>query len=96
MAQQGQWRLGNAGMQIPLAAWHSGLRTWHCHSCILSHNCGSELIPGPGVPYTVRWTKKNNNNKIIIIMTMRRAHFIYIAHNHMLSTVLVLWMQPPQ
>ena len=29
-------------------------------------------------------------------MTMRRAHFIYIAHNHMLSTVLVLWMQPPQ
>ena len=33
-------------------AWHSGLRIWHCHNCL------SDLIPGPGTPYTEGQPKK--------------------------------------
>ena len=31
--------------QVPSPASHSGLRTWRCLSCTISHNCGLDLIP---------------------------------------------------
>ena len=36
---------------------HSGLRILHCHSCSLSRDWGSDLIPGPGVPHAKGWPK---------------------------------------
>ena len=48
-------------------AQHSGLRIHCCRSwsCCLGHNCGSDLIPGQGIPYVVGWPKekKRKGNK---------------------------------
>ena len=63
MAQQDGWYLGNAGMQVPYSAQRSGLRTWHCHSCSLGCNRGSDLIPGLGTPYAAGWPKKRKERK---------------------------------
>ena len=49
MVKGDQWCLGSAGKQVCSLAWHSELRIWHCHSCGLGGDCGSDLIPGPGV-----------------------------------------------
>lgn len=46
------WDLGSVPAQ------HSGLGTWHCHSCGLSGDCGSDLIPSLGTPYTTGQPKK--------------------------------------
>ena len=42
---------------------HSGLRIWQCHRCGLGLNCGSELIPGLGVPYAARQPKIEREKK---------------------------------
>ena len=47
-------------MEFPL--WHSGLRTWYCHSCGLGHNCGLDLIPGPGTSCLECGKKKKKKN----------------------------------
>ena len=53
-------------MQVQSLARHSGLRVPCCHSCVLSHNCGLDLIPGPGAPYAAEWPKKERKgNKIV-------------------------------
>ena len=45
-------------------AWHSGLRIWHwCTSCSLGSNCGSDLIPGLGTPYSMGQPKKNKREE---------------------------------
>ena len=54
--------------QVQSQAWHSGLGIWHCHSCCLGLDCGSNLIPGPGVPYAaggqkLKKTKTKQNKK---------------------------------
>ena len=52
-------------MQVGLPAWHNVLRIWHCYSCDVGHNCGLDLIPGPGIPYVLGWPKrkKQKTNK---------------------------------
>ena len=51
MVQWNQQSLCSAGTQIQSLAWYSGLRIQHCHSCGIGCSCGSDLIPGPGIPY---------------------------------------------
>ena len=53
---------GALGSRFDSLARHNGLRIWHCHSCSLGQNCGSNLIPGPGTPYASWWQDNNNNN----------------------------------
>ena len=50
---------GAPGCRFPSLAWHSGLGIRHCCSCeITGHNCGLDLIPGPGTPYATGKPKK--------------------------------------
>ena len=56
--QQNWQHRGSTGTQVEYPALHSGLRIRCCCSCSLGHNCGLDLIPGPGTPYGVRWPKK--------------------------------------
>ena len=37
----------------------------HCCSCGVGHNCGSDLIPGPEAPYTVRQPKKEKKKNLL-------------------------------
>ena len=53
--QRDWWHLCSTSMQVPFLAQHGGI--WHCCSCGVGRNCGSELIPGLGTPYAVRWPK---------------------------------------
>ena len=34
-----------------------------CCSCGVGHNCGSDLIPGPGTPYAMEKEKKKEEEK---------------------------------
>ena len=63
VAQWDQWCLGSTGMQVQFPGQHSGLRIWHCHSCSLGHNCGSDLIPGQGIPHATGQSKKKKKRK---------------------------------
>ena len=45
-------------MQVRSLAQHSGLRIQCCHSCGKGRDCGSDLVPGPGTPYTMGQPKK--------------------------------------
>ena len=67
MAQRDQQHLGSTGTLVRSPARHSGLRIQCCHSCVLVHDCGLDLIPGPGSPYAMGWPKKEkkNNNKVL-------------------------------
>ena len=38
-------------MQVQSPTQHSGLRIRCGHNFGLGHNCGSDLLPGPGTPY---------------------------------------------
>ena len=49
--------------RIQSLARHSELQIWCCHSCSLVCYCGSDLIPGPGVPYKTGWPKKKKNDE---------------------------------
>ena len=51
MVQWDQQHLGVLGQRFDSQPRHSGLRIQHCSSCDLGHNCGSDLIPGLGIPY---------------------------------------------
>ena len=44
-------------------AWCSGLKIPRCGSCGIGHNCGSDLISGPGTPYATEWPKKKKQRK---------------------------------
>ena len=57
------WHLGSTGTQVQSPARHSGLRIWHCGSSGLGHDCGSDLIPGPGTPYALGRPKMKNKQK---------------------------------
>jgi len=37
------------------------VKDWHCRSCDLGHNYGSDLMPGLGTPYAVGRPKKKKN-----------------------------------
>ena len=50
MGSAASWEWWNTGSILGTAG-HSGLRTWHCCSCSLSHYWGSDLNPGSGTPY---------------------------------------------
>ena len=58
MAQWDPWHLGSTRTQVQSLVWHSGLRIWHCCTCGLGHNFGSDLIPGLGTPYASGQPKK--------------------------------------
>ena len=58
VVQQDQRHLWSPRTQLQSPAQHSELRIWHCHSCSIGHNCGSDLIPGLGNPYAVGQSKK--------------------------------------
>ena len=51
VVQGDQWWLGSAGTQVRSPVGQSGLRIQCCHSCVLGHAFGLDLIPGPGTPY---------------------------------------------
>ena len=55
MAQQDQWHLCSARMQVQAPAWQSGLR--------IPNYCGLDLIPGPGTPYAEGWPKMKKKKK---------------------------------
>ena len=54
----------STGTQVQSLAQHSGSRIWQSSSCSLGYNCGSDLIPGPGTPYAVRWPKKKKQKML--------------------------------
>ena len=58
VAQWDPWHLGSTGTQVLSPAWHSGLRILRCQSCGVGHNCGSDLIPGPGTQYAPQAARK--------------------------------------
>ena len=61
---QWDWQhLWSAGMQVQSLAWHSELRIQCCW--IVGHNCGSDLIPGPGTPFTMGQPKKEKKKENI-------------------------------
>ena len=47
-----------------------GQRVQHYHSCGTGHNCGSDLIPGSGIPCAKGWPKmkKKRKGKHIVII----------------------------
>ena len=51
------------GTQVPSLAPSSGLRIRRCHSCRGGHDCGSDLIPGPGTPCAAGPSKKEKKKK---------------------------------
>ena len=59
MAQQ---HLGSARTQVGSLARHSGLWIWHCRSCSLGRNYGSDLIPGLGTSCAAGQPKKEKQN----------------------------------
>ena len=46
----------DAGSIPSLALWVKG--SGCCHRCGIGHNCGWDLIPGPGTPYAMGWPKR--------------------------------------
>ena len=64
LMQQDQQHLGSKGMQVRPSAHHRGLKSQHCCSCSIGHKCGSDLIPGLGIPLAAGWPQKKNNNDI--------------------------------
>ena len=63
VVQQDQWHLGSAGTQVWSPAWLSVLKIQCCCSCSSGHNCGLELIPGPGTPYATGQPKMKKKQK---------------------------------
>ena len=60
MALQDPRHLWSTGMQVQSQAQHSGLRIL-CHDSYgvsMGLSYGSDLIPGPGTPYTTGWQKE--------------------------------------
>lgn len=80
MAQWDQWHLGNAGMQVHSLAWNSGLTIQCCYNCGLCHNCGSDLIPGWGVPCAEGRPKKKRGKKKCIAYSEKQPQ----ANNYLL------------
>ena len=58
VVQRDQRHLPGTEMQVPSPARHSGLRILCCGSCGVGCSYSSDLIPGPGTPYTAEWPKK--------------------------------------
>ena len=93
MAQWDWQHLGRAGMWVPSLAQHSGLRIWHCCSCGLVCNCGSDLIPGLGAPHVLFWDsqkRKKNwtmliHNVVLISVTVFLCTAKLYIHTHMHS-----------
>ena len=54
VVNQDQQSLGSIGMRVRSPAQHRGSRIRCCWSCGLGHDCGLDLIPGPGTPYAAR------------------------------------------
>ena len=80
--------LGSTGMEVRSPARHSGLKIQYCRSCSLSCNCGSNLIPGQGVPYALGWPKmekrkkkKRKENSGGRLCTMPLSEPLVVAHN---------------
>ena len=63
VVQGDRWCVGRAGMQVLSPVLHSGLRIWHCCSCSLGGDCGSDLIPSRGTPYAMGQPKKKKKKK---------------------------------
>lgn len=63
------WRNGICGVsaapecRFNLQPHTVGERLWHHHSCHISHNCESNLIPGHGTPYAACDQKRKKNKK---------------------------------
>ena len=70
VAQQDQWLLGSAGMQVRSLAQHSGLRIQRCRSYGFGHDCSSNLILGLGTQYVVGQPEKEKK-KIIQVKTSK-------------------------
>ena len=60
VAQRDQLHLCRPGTQVQSPARHSGLRIRCRCSYSIGHNCGSDLIPGPGTPYALGRPQKVN------------------------------------
>lgn len=42
---------------------HSGLRMVCCHCCVLGHDRGLNLIPGPGAQHAMEWPKMEKKKR---------------------------------
>lgn len=61
MVQSDQQRLWSAGTEVQSPA--SGLRSQHCHSRGIGHNCDWDLTPGSGTPYAGGQPKMKKKKK---------------------------------
>ena len=52
-----------AGRRFDLQSGTMGQRIQGCHSCGISRNCGSDLIPVLETPYAEGWPKKRGERK---------------------------------
>ena len=55
------WVAAEAWVQFP--AWHSGLKDLALRSCGIGHSCGSDLVPGPELPYAVSVAKQRKSRE---------------------------------
>ena len=71
VVKRDRWHLGSTGSQVHSPAWHS---------CGLGHDCGLDLIPGPGTPYAEGWPKMKKKRKKLHVLYWRLSIHISIRN----------------
>ena len=71
-------------MQVPSLFQHSELRPFP--SCGVDHNCGLDLIPGPGTPYASGAAKKEGKKKECISTNL----LMYAWRNSRIRSKLII------
>jgi len=76
MAQWDQRCLGSAGSQVQSLAGHSELKipSQCCPRCSLGCDCGLDLIPGLGIPYSMRQPKMKKKKKVSLTIISEMEH----------------------
>ena len=78
-----------------IPAQHSGFRIWCCRSCGLGCNCGSDLVPGLGTPYSVGQPKKKKKKKKEFIVAQWVKNLTSIYEDLGLIPGLAQWVKDP-
>lgn len=78
MAQQDRQHQCTVTQVLPLAQ-HSRLKVQCCCSCGLGRDCGSDLIPGRGAPYSLEQPKlKKENVCVYIYVCVSCTHIVFL------------------
>ena len=73
LAQWDQQHLGSTGTQVQSLAMAQWIKDWCCYSCALDPDCGSDLIPGLGIPYASEWLKMERKKESLLVIYSRAA-----------------------